>query len=170
MTFVSCVPSTQHSFPNSGARPRLPDIWQTLASSGLEISPSEMTPLTGTVISTEAPKPPQFSSSTSCEAMPSRKRRKFKRTLFSDVQKKILCDWLESHQSNPYPTLLEKEELMHETGLNREQINVWFTNNRIRHGLTSGHGQHMIKHQHIYVPEPVQYPVPMNAVIPIGLR
>jgi hypothetical protein len=28
---------------------------------------------------------------------------------------------------------------MSETGLHKDQINVWFTNNRIRQGFTAGH-------------------------------
>ena len=170
MTFVGSRAVPQQSLPSTGTKQRLPDIWQTLASSGLEIAPNEMTPFIGTVIASEAPKKARFGATSVCDAMPSRKRRKFKRTLFSDVQKKILSNWLHTHQSNPYPTLVEKEELMHETGLNREQINVWFTNNRIRHGLTGSHGHQLAKRQQVYIPEAIQYPMPMNAMIPVGVR
>lgn len=65
-----------------------------------------------------------------------KKRREGKRTLFSDAQRAVLMRWLKDHQSNPYPTSLQKQELMEKTGLNREQINVWFTNNRVRHGMS----------------------------------
>ena len=67
-----------------------------------------------------------------------KKRKESKRTMFSDSQRTILLEWLSDHRSNPYPTIQEKKQLMNETGLNREQINVWFTNNRIRLGMT-GH-------------------------------
>ena len=71
-----------------------------------------------------------------------RKRKETKRTLFSEKQRSILMHWLRSHQSNPYPTSLEKQELMEKTGLNRDQINVWFTNNRVRHGLSTSSQHH----------------------------
>ena len=71
-----------------------------------------------------------------------RKRKESKRTLFSEKQRSILMHWLRSHQSNPYPTSIEKQELMEKTGLNRDQINVWFTNNRVRHGLSTSSQHH----------------------------
>ena len=68
-----------------------------------------------------------------------KKKRETKRTMFSDSQRAILLDWLRDHKSNPYPTIAEKKQLMKETGLNRDQVNVWFTNNRIRLGFTQSH-------------------------------
>lgn len=77
-----------------------------------------------------------------------KKRKESKRTMFSDAQRTILLEWLRDHSSNPYPTITEKKQLMEETGLNREQINVWFTNNRIRLGMTGSHAaRHASKSQ-----------------------
>ena len=77
-----------------------------------------------------------------------KKRKESKRTMFSDAQRTILLEWLRDHRSNPYPTIAEKKQLMNETGLNREQINVWFTNNRIRLGMTGSHAaRHAAKAQ-----------------------
>ena len=83
---------------------------------------------------------------------PARKRKESKRTLFSEKQRSILMHWLRSHQSNPYPTSIEKQELMEKTGLNRDQINVWFTNNRVRHGLStsSQHHSHSSKYVNMF--------------------
>lgn len=162
MTFLGCFPPAPDHVPNATPKPRLPDIWQTMAASGLAIKPNEMIPLSGTLLAEKRPQGPQMPVQVVHDLGPARKRRKFKRTLFSEVQKKILVDWLQSHQANPYPTLIEKEELMLETGLNREQLNVWFTNNRIRHGLTGSHG-HVIKRPVNFVPpEQRQFPVPLR--------
>jgi hypothetical protein len=83
--------------------------------------------------------PPLAVSSDSPSSVSLKKRRHFKRTLFTETQRQILMGWLKMHQKNPYPTTSEKEYLMMETGLQRDQINVWFTNNRIRQGITSAH-------------------------------
>lgn len=40
----------------------------------------------------------------------------------------ILSAWVEEHSDNPYPNPLQLEELMFQTGLTKEQLNVWFTN------------------------------------------
>jgi hypothetical protein len=66
-------------------------------------------------------------------------RRHFKRTVFSEAQRQILLKWLTLHQAHPYPTPGEKERLMQQTGLQKEQINIWFTNNRIRLGFSPAH-------------------------------
>ena len=71
-----------------------------------------------------------------------KKRKETKRTLFSDHQRSILMHWLKEHQSNPYPTSSEKQDLMEKTGLNRDQVNVWFTNNRVRHGMSCSAQHH----------------------------
>ncbi|EAY11943.1 Homeobox domain containing protein [Trichomonas vaginalis G3] len=79
------------------------------------------------------------------------KKKETKRTLFSDSQRSILMHWLKNHQSNPYPTSSEKQDLMDKTGLNRDQINVWFANNRVRHGMScSSHHHGKNSHQHSY--------------------
>jgi hypothetical protein len=109
---------------------QLPDIWTTMAMAGIKLTSVEMSPfLAGD------PQP----SIAQVPANRSRKRKHFKRTLFTDAQRQTLMNWLRAHQSNPYPTTAEKEALMNETGLHRDQINIWFTNNRIRQGITSGH-------------------------------
>ena len=128
-------------------KPKLPGIWQTIASSGIPVPIEPLPPAFDSPFLGAVQSPVDVETiAKQCRTQPEKKRRRFKRTLFSDSQKRILIDWLQSHQSNPYPTLLEKQELMQETGLNREQINIWFTNNRIRHGLTGIHakaeGQH----------------------------
>ena len=109
----------------------LPDIWTLIQNRGLHINPNEMTPFLTENDSLQIPQ----------NQMPVKKRKEFKRTLFTDNQRNILMHWLKEHQSNPYPTSSEKQQLMSETGLNRDQINVWFTNNRVRHGMSST-GQH----------------------------
>ena len=120
-------------------KPKLPGIWQTIASSGVPVTiePLFDSPFVGMVQTPVRVEtiPNQY------RAQPEKKRRRFKRTLFTDNQKRILTEWLQNHQSNPYPTHVEKLELMQETGLNREQINIWFTNNRIRNGLTGVHAK-----------------------------
>jgi hypothetical protein len=119
-----------------GGLRRLPDIWTTIALAGvqLELSPPRESP---------AAAPPAAEVRTWSTAGPvvpaGRKRKHFKRTMFTDSQRQILVDWLKLHQTNPYPTTTEKEILMQETGLHRDQINVWFTNHRIRLGFTASH-------------------------------
>ena len=126
--------------PLSSPKPLLPGIWQTLASSGIPWTPEQMIPSFGRLSSADEEKPIPSEQIIRNDRIPApKKRKRFKRSVFSEGQKQILIEWLHSHQSNPYPTLLEKQELMQETGLNRDQINVWFTNNRIRHGLTGIH-------------------------------
>ena len=73
--------------------------------------------------------------------------------MFSDSQRTILLEWLRDHRSNPYPTIAEKKQLMNETGLNREQINVWFTNNRIRLGMTGSHAARHASKAQMRVPQ-----------------
>ena len=152
MSLMNHMMQTSHPQFHGRSLPkqRLPDIWQTLASSGVSLSVDQLIPLS--VVAYESKEANHVLQK---QLMPTekmacpKKRQKFKRTLFSDVQKRILIDWLHSHKSNPYPTLLEKQELMQETGLNREQINIWFTNNRIRHGLTGIHANSVVKGGHV---------------------
>mmetsp|Transcript_9074 Transcript_9074/g.14763 ORF Transcript_9074/g.14763 Transcript_9074/m.14763 type:complete len:338 (+) Transcript_9074:2385-3398(+) len=49
------------------------------------------------------------------------------------VASEVLKQWLLSRKSNPYPTPEEKQELMQVTGLNRAQLDHWFTNARQRY-------------------------------------
>jgi hypothetical protein len=115
---------------------RLPDIWTTIALAGvhLELFPPPVSP---------AAAPTAAEVRTWSIARPvtpaGRKRKHSKRTMFTDSQRQILVDWLKMHQANPYPTTTEKEILMQETGLHRDQINVWFANHRIRQGFTASH-------------------------------
>jgi hypothetical protein len=107
---------------------QLPDIWTTFAASGIVLDPPRPQMAAG---------PPRVA-----EDLPLRhahKRKQFKRTMFTEGQRQILLKWLIMHQANPYPTAVEKELLMEETGLHKEQINIWFTNNRIRQGFTTAH-------------------------------
>jgi hypothetical protein len=59
--------------------------------------------------------------------------------MFTDSQRQILVGCLRLHQANPDPTTTEKEILMQEIGLHRDQINVWFTYRRIRLGVATSH-------------------------------
>jgi len=111
----------------------LPGIWTLIHNRGLNIDPKEMSPFFIDIM--EPQSPPQ-------QQMIIKKRKEFKRTLFTDAQRNTLMQWLKDHQSNPYPTSTEKQQLMAETGLNRDQINVWFTNNRVRHGMSSSSQHH----------------------------
>lgn len=51
---------------------------------------------------------------------------------FSRAAVKVLKDWIESHQDNPYPSEDEKAELGRLTGLRYGQINTWLANARRR--------------------------------------
>jgi hypothetical protein len=44
----------------------------------------------------------------------------------------ILVDWFTEHESFPYPTPEEKEELVEQTGLTITQVSNWFVNRRCR--------------------------------------
>ncbi|ODQ82830.1 hypothetical protein BABINDRAFT_159330 [Babjeviella inositovora NRRL Y-12698] len=44
----------------------------------------------------------------------------------------ILLKWLEQNLHHPYPTNMEKQQLMFETGLNAQQLGNWFINARRR--------------------------------------
>lgn len=109
---------------------QLPDIWSTVNQAGLSIKD-----LPFLVIDPPSPTTPPTSESEP-EAS-KRKRRQFKRSPFTVEQKQILFGWLNRQRKHPYPTSSEKEQLMELTGLSRDQINVWFTNHRIRQGLSN---------------------------------
>jgi hypothetical protein len=108
---------------------QFPDIWTTFAVAGI-ILDSPRRP-TSEFVHPTPPVTPQV--------MQNRKGKHVKRALFTESQRQILLKWLTLHQSNPYPTTIEKDLLVKETGLQREQINIWFTNNRIRQGFTAPH-------------------------------
>lgn len=119
-----------------------PDIFTLMGSRGVFINKNQMSifPQESILIQEVTASPVQN---------PIKKRKEGKRTLFTDSQRSILMHWLKNHQSNPYPTSAEKQELMEKTGLNRDQINVWFTNNRVRHGMSCS-SQHHGKSAHVY--------------------
>jgi hypothetical protein len=108
----------------------LPDIWTTLDLAGIKLNLPEAPPLTPRAIT-----PVQVPALAPRVRMVGRKRKHFKRTLFTPDQRTVLMEWLHVHQQNPYPTASEKENLMLKTGLHRDQINVWFTNHRMREGI-----------------------------------
>jgi hypothetical protein len=110
---------------------QLPDIWTTLELAGIKVNLSEGTP----VVARHAPVAPAETRF----QIAARKRKHFKRTLFTPDQREILLEWLYHHQQNPYPTASEKENLILKTGLHRDQLNVWFTNHRMREGIRLPH-------------------------------
>lgn len=142
---------------------QLPDIWETISSSGIHIDIADFStfpvPSTNENHTEAIPQPhnsvyaqpnqryinpPNISENHSMchmilQGMMKKKRKEGKRTMFTDTQRTILLDWLRDHKSDPYPTIQEKNQLMLQTGLNRHQINNWFTNNRIRLGMTGSH-------------------------------
>ena len=46
---------------------------------------------------------------------------------------KVLKEWLYAHQESPYPTALEKDLLLEETGLSMKQLNNFMINGRRRY-------------------------------------
>jgi hypothetical protein len=44
--------------------------------------------------------------------------------------------WYDAHQSNPYPTKVDIEQLANTTGLTEQRIKNWFRNERVRRGDT----------------------------------
>ena len=111
----------------------LPSIWETLSIAGLQVDLNQMPPFPLDIPQPQTITPNNNPIKTSLSQYSPPKTKK--RVLFTEKQRSILLDWLLKHSDNPYPTQSEKETLMNQTGLKRDQINVWFTNNRIRHGL-----------------------------------
>ncbi|THV76782.1 hypothetical protein D6D28_00824 [Aureobasidium pullulans] len=66
----------------------------------------------------------------SLKSMPDASKKSNSR--FSKAAVKVLRNWLDEHQSNPYPTEDEKEQLGRTTGLRVAQINTWLANARRR--------------------------------------
>ncbi|KAI4715342.1 hypothetical protein E4T48_08469 [Aureobasidium sp. EXF-10727] len=64
----------------------------------------------------------------SLKSMPDKKSS----SRFSKTAIKVLRNWLDEHQANPYPTEDEKEQLGRTTGLRVAQINTWLANARRR--------------------------------------
>ncbi|KAL7476978.1 hypothetical protein ACHAW6_002803 [Cyclotella cf. meneghiniana] len=46
-----------------------------------------------------------------------------------------LKNWLDEHSSYPYPTRVERETILADTGLNRNQLVAWFKRERVKHGI-----------------------------------
>lgn len=49
------------------------------------------------------------------------------------VAKKIMFRWFEEHKHNPYPTSSEKDALVLQCGIRKEQVEYWFKNARARY-------------------------------------
>ena len=142
----------------------LPDIYTTMFHRGVLIDPSQMSPFPPDAFQIPMRKRQQsfpmnqtkitFQSNSVNPSLTKnikQKRKETRRTLFSNHQRSILLTWLKEHQKNPYPTSIEKQQLMEQTGLNRDQINVWFTNNRVRHGISSSSHHNRVAHnQHFF--------------------
>ena len=62
---------------------------------------------------------------------PDNKKRK-SRTVFSAESIRVLKEWLLQHVDDPYPNIVEKQELASRSGLTNRQINHWFINGRRR--------------------------------------
>ncbi|XP_071109109.1 uncharacterized protein [Haliotis cracherodii] len=67
-------------------------------------------------------------------AAPSNRRSQYK--LLTPAAKKILTDWYDSHQENPYPTEEEKDELADIAQISSAQVKSWFANKRSRNNNT----------------------------------
>ena len=50
----------------------------------------------------------------------------------SDDAVDIMNEWFQSHISNPYPSLTEKETLAQRSGITVKQVTAWFSNRRNR--------------------------------------
>lgn len=91
--------------------------------------------------------------------------RRRPRIRISDSQKRILVQWISSHD-NPYPTKQDKVQLSQQTGLDLGQISSWFTRTRQRKlpRIDSRIGPDMISPQQINRVEAVSL-LPVNNVI-----
>ena len=54
------------------------------------------------------------------------------RNAFKADTSNVLKEWLLDHMGHPYPTAKEKINLSKESGLERKQVDYWFTNKRKR--------------------------------------
>ena len=63
------------------------------------------------------------------------KRMEMRRKSFKKIKKgHHLEEWFSEHESNPYPTLEQREELALITGLTEDQVRIWFNQKRYRKG------------------------------------
>lgn len=128
--FFNAAPTEMLEDSQLPAPSKLPDIWSTVESAGVNISDMEVL-----ILDTINP---ESNEENEVELEPAKKKRRhFKRSPFTREQKQILFGWLNRARRHPYPTTAEKEKLMQLTGLSKDQINVWFTNHRIRQGLSN---------------------------------
>ena len=150
-------PTADQSSDSTDPEPRrnFPDIFTLMMNRGIVFESSQMDLIIKKLVPVHEPSMPVPQIPKTAEIpikadqvtpiQPSsgiKKRKESKRTLFTDHQRSVLMHWLKEHQSNPYPTSSEKQELMEKTGLNRDQVNVWFTNNRVRHGMSCSSHNH----------------------------
>ena len=70
----------------------------------------------------------------SIEKMNKRKRedKSSRKNQLPDRAVEIMNDWFEDHLSNPYPHMVEKENLASMGGISVKQVNAWFSNRRNR--------------------------------------
>eukprot|EP00956_Cyclotella_meneghiniana_P004266 scaffold5215_cov51-Cyclotella_meneghiniana.AAC.3 len=65
------------------------------------------------------------------------KRMEMRRKSFKKIKKgHHLEEWFSEHESNPYPTLEQREELALITGLTENQVRIWFNQKRYRKGIS----------------------------------
>ena len=62
-----------------------------------------------------------------------RAAHRHRRFSLSTDSRRILKQWFDAHDDNPYPTPLEKNMLAAAANMNVKQVNYWFTNYRKRH-------------------------------------
>ena len=70
----------------------------------------------------------------SIEKMNKRKKedKSSRKNQLPDRAVEIMNDWFEDHLSNPYPHMVEKENLAKLGGISVKQVNAWFSNRRNR--------------------------------------
>eukprot|EP00121_Abeoforma_whisleri_P008807 Awhi_evm1s8089 len=56
------------------------------------------------------------------------------RPTFGELQKEILNNWVKAHETDCYPSKIEKARLSKQTALTFDQVNTWFLNFRKRKG------------------------------------
>ena len=74
------------------------------------------------------------------------KRMEMRRKSFRKIKKgHHLEEWFSEHESNPYPTLEQREELALITGLTEDQVRIWFSRKRYRTGNSKSYKDNLIK-------------------------
>ena len=59
--------------------------------------------------------------------------QRHRRLTLSTDSRRILKEWFDAHEENPYPTPLEKHVLAAAASMSIKQVNDWFTNHRKRY-------------------------------------